>query len=179
VRDGHKANLPAANRALKSPNLSYFEALLAHSFGRKLAPRSCAFVQKFAHSWQAIAFGAVANFIWSFYDRGLDFNGTIPVANVRGTYNVPVFSYYRSLNFFGRSANMTAVLPYGVGTFQGDVLVQHTSIYPSVLLRIATERDESVRKLSRILGNVRGLRRWNKAPCWFVQGRTVGEVSGE
>src|SRR5580704_17736434 len=27
---------------------------------------------------------------------------------------------------------------------------------------IATDRDESVRKLSRIFGNVRGLRRWNK-----------------
>lgn len=72
--------------------------------------------------------------IWGFYDGGLNFNGTIPVANARGTYNVPIFSYYHSLNFFGRSANITAALPYGVGTFQGDLVGQHKSIYRSGLL---------------------------------------------
>jgi len=72
--------------------------------------------------------------IWGFYDGGLNFNGTIPVANARGTYYVPIFSYYHSLNFFGRSANITAALPYGVGTFQGDLLGQHKSIYRSGLL---------------------------------------------
>ena len=39
---------------------------------------------------------------WAFYDGGLNFNGTIPVANASGTYYVSVFSYYHSLNFFGR-----------------------------------------------------------------------------
>lgn len=72
--------------------------------------------------------------IWGFYDGGLNFNGTIPVANARGTYYVPIFSYYHSLNFFGRSANITAALPYGVGTFQGDLVGQHKSIYRSGLL---------------------------------------------
>src|SRR5271169_3510323 len=61
---------------------------------------------------------------WAFYDGGLNFNGTIPVSNATGTYYVSVFSYYHSLNFFGRSANFTASLPYGVGTFQGDVSAQ-------------------------------------------------------
>src|SRR5215470_2714756 len=41
---------------------------------------------------------------WSFYDGGLNFNGAIPITGATGTYNVPVFSYYHSLNFFGRSA---------------------------------------------------------------------------
>jgi len=71
---------------------------------------------------------------WAFYDGGLNFNGTIPVANASGTYYVSVFSYYHSLNFFGRSANITASLPYGVGTFQGDVSEQSRSIYRSGLL---------------------------------------------
>src|SRR5580692_8340760 len=70
---------------------------------------------------------------WAFYNGGLNLVGSIPVTTT-GTYNVPVFSYYHSLNFFGRSANITASLPYGVGTFQGDVLGQHTSIYRSGLL---------------------------------------------
>jgi hypothetical protein len=30
---------------------------------------------------------------WSFYDGGLNFNGTIPITGATGTYNVPVFSY--------------------------------------------------------------------------------------
>jgi hypothetical protein len=72
--------------------------------------------------------------IWSFYDGGLNFNGTIPVTNATGTYYVSVFSCYHSLNFFGRSANITASLPYAVGTFQGAVLGQSKSIYRSGLL---------------------------------------------
>src|SRR5215468_7543601 len=59
---------------------------------------------------------------WSFYDGGLNFNGTVPITGATGTYHVPVGSYYHSLNFFGRSANITASLPYAVGTFSGNVL---------------------------------------------------------
>src|SRR5271154_3164044 len=71
---------------------------------------------------------------WAFYDGGLNFNGTIPVTNATGTYYVSIFSYYHSLNFFGRSANITASLPYGVGIFQGDVAQQSRSVYRSGLL---------------------------------------------
>jgi outer membrane putative beta-barrel porin/alpha-amylase len=59
---------------------------------------------------------------WSFYDGGLDFNGAVPITGATARYNIPVFSYYHSMSFFGRSANITASLPYGVGTFRGDVL---------------------------------------------------------
>jgi hypothetical protein len=71
---------------------------------------------------------------WSFYDGGLNFNGTIPITGATGTYNVPVFSYYHSFSFFGRSANITASLPYAVGTFSGSVLGAQRSIYRSGLL---------------------------------------------
>ena len=46
---------------------------------------------------------------WSYYNGGLDFNGTIPIKDAKGTYNVPVFSAYHSFNFFGRSANVLCV----------------------------------------------------------------------
>ena len=59
---------------------------------------------------------------YSFYDGGLDFNGTIPITGATGTYSVPIFAYYHSFNFFGRSANINASLPYGVGSFSGKVL---------------------------------------------------------
>jgi hypothetical protein len=71
---------------------------------------------------------------WSFYNGELNFNGTVPITGATGTYHVPVFSYYHSLNFFRRSANVTASLPYAVGTFSGDVLGKGRSIYRSGLL---------------------------------------------
>jgi hypothetical protein len=71
---------------------------------------------------------------WAFYDGGVNFNGTIPITGATGTYNVPVFSYYHSFSFFGRSANITASLPYAVGNFSGNVLGTQRSIYRSGLL---------------------------------------------
>jgi hypothetical protein len=70
---------------------------------------------------------------WAFYDGGLNFTGTIPVT-ASGTYNVPIVSYYHSLNFFGRSANVTALLPYGVGTFEAAALGKNASAYRSGLV---------------------------------------------
>src|SRR5271169_3029575 len=71
---------------------------------------------------------------WSYYNGGLDFNGTIPVTGASGTYNVPVFSVYHSFSFFGRSANFSANLPYAVGNFSGDLLGAHKALYRSGLL---------------------------------------------
>jgi len=71
---------------------------------------------------------------WSFYDGGVNLNGSIPITGATGRYHVPIFSYYHSLSFFRRSANVTASLPYGVGNFQGDVLGTEKSVYRSGLL---------------------------------------------
>jgi hypothetical protein len=71
---------------------------------------------------------------WSFFEGGLNFNGTVPIANATGTYYVPTLSFYHSLNFFGRSANVTASLPYGVGNFRGDIAGQTQAAYRSGLL---------------------------------------------
>jgi Putative MetA-pathway of phenol degradation len=73
-------------------------------------------------------------FAWSYYNGGVDFNGTIPVKDARGTYNVEVLSAYHSFNFFGRSANVLASLPYAVGNFTGELGDQQRSIYRSGLL---------------------------------------------
>jgi hypothetical protein len=74
---------------------------------------------------------------WSFYSGGFDFNGTVPITGATGKYSVPVLSYYHSLSFFGRSANATVSLPYGIGTFTGDVLGQNKSVYRSGLLDLS------------------------------------------
>jgi hypothetical protein len=83
---------------------------------------------------------------WGFYEGGLNFNGTVPITNATGTYQVPIFSYYHSLSFFGRSANITASLPYAVGNFQGDLSGQSRSLYRSGLL------DSSFRVSVNLLG---------------------------
>jgi hypothetical protein len=74
------------------------------------------------------------NLTYSFFDGGLNFNGTIPITGATGTYSVPIISLYHTFDFFGRSANITAALPYGVGTFSGQVLGTQGSIYRSGLL---------------------------------------------
>jgi hypothetical protein len=61
---------------------------------------------------------------WGYYNGGLNFGGTIPITGATGSYSVPVISLYHTLSFFGRSANLTASLPYGVGTFEGAVLAR-------------------------------------------------------
>jgi hypothetical protein len=102
-----------------------FVAVAAPLAAQDLAPR--AYVITPVHS-NAITI------TWGFYTGGVDFNGTVPIGNATGTYYVPIFSYYHSMNFFGRSANFTGSLPYAVGHFQGTVSGQSRSIYRSGLL---------------------------------------------
>jgi hypothetical protein len=77
------------------------------------------------------------NLTYSFYSGGVDFNGSVPISNAQGIYSVPVFSLYHSFSFFGRSANITAGLPYGVGTFSGIAFGQQKSLYRSGLLDLS------------------------------------------
>jgi Putative MetA-pathway of phenol degradation len=74
---------------------------------------------------------------YSYFDGGLNLNGALPVTGATGTYSVPVVSYYHSFSLFGRSANITGFLPYGVGTFQGNLLGNHRQIYRSGLLDLS------------------------------------------
>jgi hypothetical protein len=71
---------------------------------------------------------------YSFFDGGILFNNTIPITNATATIHVPIVSYYHSLSFFGRSANITASLPYGVGHFSGKFIDNETKLYRSGLL---------------------------------------------
>ena len=71
---------------------------------------------------------------YSFYDGGVNFNGAVAVKNGTGTFSVPIFALYHSFSFFGRSANLVAALPYGVGYFQGELNQQNRQIYRSGLL---------------------------------------------
>src|SRR6266567_2798531 len=86
--------------------------LSASVWAQSLAPRAYAITPLDANA---------GTLTWAFYTGGL-------------TYNVPILSVYHSFNFFGRSANVLASLPYAVGNFTGEVGNQQRSIYRSGLL---------------------------------------------
>ena len=59
---------------------------------------------------------------YSHFSGNLLFDGAVPITGAKASINMPIFSYYHSLNFFGRSANITVVVPYGIGDFHGTVV---------------------------------------------------------
>jgi hypothetical protein len=71
---------------------------------------------------------------YSFQDGDILLNPTLPVSNTKGTLNIPVFSYFHTFSFLGRSANITGSLPYTAGHFQADVNGVPQVIYRSGLL---------------------------------------------
>ena len=70
---------------------------------------------------------------YTYNDGNLLFEGTVPISDATGKLSVPSVAYYHSFGLFGRSANVLAALPYGVGTFEGTVFEQQRSIYRSGL----------------------------------------------
>ena len=90
-----------------------------------LAPR--AYIITPVH-WNAVTL------TYSFSDGGLSINNAIPVTGATGTLHVPTLSYFHSLHFFGRSANILASLPYGVVHYQGKLMDNETKVYRSGLL---------------------------------------------
>jgi hypothetical protein len=76
----------------------------------------------------------VITLTWSFYDGSINFNGVIPATGATGTYSVPILAYYYSFAFLGRSANVVASLPYGIGNFQGTVAGAGEHLYRSGVL---------------------------------------------
>jgi hypothetical protein len=67
----------------------------------------------------------------SYFNGGLLLEGAAPIADATAKLDAPILSFYHSMDFFGRSANITASLPYGVGNFSGVVLGAETNAHRS------------------------------------------------
>jgi hypothetical protein len=108
---------------------------------------------------------------WLYFEGGVNFNGTIPVTNATGTYYVSILNYYHSMSFFGRSANITFLLPYAVGNFQGDLAGQSRSLYRSGLA------DSSFRFSVNLMGGpamqAREMAKWKQKRLLGVSLRVV------
>jgi len=98
--------------------------LLQRLSAQDLAPR--AYVVTPVHS-------NAVTLTYSFFNGSLLFDGSAPISDATARINVPVLSLYHSLRFFGRSANITASLPYGVGNFEGKVNITETTVHRSGL----------------------------------------------
>ena len=70
---------------------------------------------------------------YSFQDGDVVFDPSIPIQKASGRISNPLFTYFRTIDFFGRSANASITLPYGVGHFQGQVVGAEEKIYRSGL----------------------------------------------
>jgi hypothetical protein len=71
---------------------------------------------------------------YGFYSGSLLFNGAVPVTGSTGTYSVPVFTYSHTFGLLGRSANVSASVPYAIGIFEGNAVGVEQQIYRSGLL---------------------------------------------
>jgi len=66
--------------------------------------------------------GSHAVIVSSSFSRGqVLIDPTVPIEDLRGSFQVPVLGYYQSFDLLGRSANLTLVLPYAYGSFEGRV----------------------------------------------------------
>jgi hypothetical protein len=68
-----------------------------------------------------------------FSDGNLEFEGAVPITDASARLHMPLVALYHSLSFIGRSANVTATLPYGVGDFKGTAFGTETSVHRSGL----------------------------------------------
>jgi hypothetical protein len=111
---------------------------------------------------------------YSFFDGSLLFEGTAPITGATARAHVAIFNYSRSLSFFGRTANFTASLPYGVGNFRGIVVDAETHAYRSGLLP-ATFRF-SVNLIGGRAMNVAEFMKWRQKTILGISLRLVPET---
>jgi hypothetical protein len=90
-----------------------------------LAPR--AYIITPVH-WNAVTL------TYSFSDGGVSTDNAVPITDATAVLHVPIFNYFHSLNFFGRSANILASLPYGVAHYKGTFMDNEKKNYRSGLL---------------------------------------------
>jgi len=83
---------------------------------------------------------------YSHLQGDLQFDGAVPITDATARASLSMFSYYRSLNLFGRTASVTFGLPYGVGDFRGTVVDAPKSAHLSGLF------DSFVRLSVNLLG---------------------------
>jgi hypothetical protein len=108
---------------------------------------------------------------YSFFDGRLTFDGTVPITGATARFNVSVFNYSHSLNFFGRSANFLISLPYGVGNFRGNVVGAEVLAYRSGFLPASLRFSVNIKGGPAM--NAQEFSKWNQKTILGVSLRVV------
>jgi len=108
---------------------------------------------------------------YSFFDGSLTFDGTVPITGATARFNVSVFNYSHSLNFFGRSANFLISLPYGVGNFRGNVVGAEVLAYRSGFLPASLRFSVNIKGGPAM--NAQEFSKWNQKTILGVGLRVV------
>jgi len=77
-------------------------------------------------------FNAVT-FTYSYSSGGVELNGIVPSPDASGQLHTQIVTYFHTLNFFGRSANVSASLPYGISDTHGTLFSSETNAHRSGL----------------------------------------------
>jgi hypothetical protein len=97
---------------------------------------------------------------YSFADGSVFLNGAVPATNTSGLIYTSVFTYFHTLSMFGRSANVTASIPYGVANFHGTIMSSETTVHRSGMIGV------SIRFSVNLLGgpamNLQHFREWRQ-----------------
>ncbi len=99
-------------------------ATIVPAFGQDLSPRA----------YVITPIGSHAIILSTSFNKGAVLvDPTAPIDDAKGSFQLPVLGYYQSLNLLGRSANVTVLLPYAHGDFEGKVLGTYAYAYRSGL----------------------------------------------
>ena len=99
-------------------------------------------------------------------DGDVVFDATLPVANSSGRIHALSASYYYAFDFFGRSANVVAALPYAVGDVSGEIRGVETAVHRAGI-------GDAVARLSvNIMGGPA------RSPLEFAKGGPLRSVLG-
>jgi hypothetical protein len=108
---------------------------------------------------------------YSFFDGSLLFEGTIPITAANARVSVSIFNYTHSLRLFGRTANFTGSLPYGIGNLRGTVVGAEAFAYRSGLLPASFRF--SVNLVGGPAMNVAEFRKWRQKTVVGISLRLV------
>lgn len=93
--------------------------------GQDLAPRS--YVITPIHSNAAVL-------TYSYFNGNIDLQGATPIEDAKASAHSPIFAVYHSMSLLGRSANLTAGLPYGLADFSGTAFKTEANVHRSGLI---------------------------------------------
>ena len=76
----------------------------------------------------------VVSTTYSHLEGGLQFDGALPITGANANVNLGILTLYHTYDLFGRFANFSLGVPYGVGNFYGTVAEAPRSAYRSGFL---------------------------------------------